>query len=63
MSLWLDGEELRGVFEYKTELFDDDTIARMIADYCELLEVVAEKPDMAMSSLPARRETRRRRPV
>ena len=30
VSLWLSGEEIHGVFEYKSELFDDDTIARMI---------------------------------
>ncbi len=33
VSMWEEGEELRGVFEYKTELFDEDTIARLIADY------------------------------
>ena len=36
VSLWKEGEELRGVFEYKTELFDEDTIARMIADYLRI---------------------------
>ena len=54
VSLWMEGEELRGVFEYKTELFNDGTITRAIADYQELLATVAEKPDTAISSLPAR---------
>jgi thioesterase domain-containing protein/acyl carrier protein len=54
ISLWLEGEELRGVFEYKTELFDDETIARMIADYRELLARLAEEPATALSALPDR---------
>jgi thioesterase domain-containing protein len=54
VSLWLDRDEIRGVFEFKTELFNDDTIARMIADYCELLKALAENPEIAMSSLPSR---------
>ncbi len=53
VSMWEEGEELRGVFEYKTELFDEDTIARVIADYQELLERLADDPDAAISSLPA----------
>ena len=54
VSFWLDGEELRGVFEYKTELFEEGTIAQIIADYRELLETLAEKPESAISVLPAR---------
>ncbi len=54
ISLWLDGEELRGVFEYKTELFHADTIARMIAEYRQLMELLAERPETAVSRLPAR---------
>jgi thioesterase domain-containing protein len=53
VSLWEDGEELQGVFEYKTELFDDGTVARVIADYRELLERLAGDPEAAISSLPA----------
>ena len=41
VSLWMEGDELRGVFDYKTELFDEDTIAEAIADYLELLAAVA----------------------
>jgi thioesterase domain-containing protein/acyl carrier protein len=54
VSLWVEGEELRGVFEYKTGLFQEETIARMIADYGELLAKLAESPATAISSLPAR---------
>jgi thioesterase domain-containing protein/acyl carrier protein len=54
VSLWMEDEELRGVFEYKTELFNEDTIARATADYLELLATVADKPDTAISTLPAR---------
>ena len=52
VSLWEEGQELRGVLEYKTELFDEDTIARLIADYRGLLERLADDPEAALSSLP-----------
>ena len=58
ISLWLDGEELRGVFEYRTELFHADTIARMIADYRQLMELVAERPQTAVSPLAWPNKTR-----
>ena len=54
VSMWIEGEELRGVFEYKTELFNDDTIAQAITDYLELLATVAQQPDVAISTLPDR---------
>jgi thioesterase domain-containing protein len=53
VSLWEDGEELRGVLEYKTELFDEGTVARLIADYGEVLEAFADDPARPLSSLPA----------
>ena len=52
VSLWEDGEELRGVFEYKTELFDADTVRRMIADYQDLLAALAENPERTITSFP-----------
>lgn len=53
VSLWLSEDEIHGVFEYKSELFDDDTIGRMIRDYCELLTELAANPETALSSLTA----------
>ena len=55
VSLWVEGEAIRGVVEYKTALFDEDTIATVIADYRELLMAVGEKPEIAISSLPPAR--------
>ncbi len=55
VSLWMEGEELRGVFEYKTELFDQETIAQMIADYRELLADARQRcPRWRYRLLPAR---------
>jgi thioesterase domain-containing protein/acyl carrier protein len=53
VSLWEDGEELRGVMEYKTELFDEGTIARLIAGYQDVLEALAADSNRPLSSLPA----------
>jgi thioesterase domain-containing protein/acyl carrier protein len=52
VSLWVDGDLVRGVVEYKTELFDESTIARMIADYERVLENFALDPARPISSLP-----------
>jgi thioesterase domain-containing protein len=54
VSLWMEGEEFKGVFEYKTELFNDDTIAGVITDYRELLATIAKNPEVAISALPAK---------
>jgi thioesterase domain-containing protein len=54
ISLWQAGDEIHGAIEYKAELFDDDTISRMIGDYRELLEAVTSNPDIMISSLPVR---------
>ena len=54
VSLWQAGDEIHGAIEYKAELFDDDTISRMIGDYRQLLEAVTSNPDIMISSLPVR---------
>jgi thioesterase domain-containing protein len=53
VSLWEDGAALRGVFEYKTELFHEETVAWLIADYLDVLEALAQDPERTLSSLPA----------
>jgi thioesterase domain-containing protein len=53
VSIWEEGGGLRGVFEYKTGLFDEGTVERMIADYGNVLAAIAEDPERTVSSLPA----------
>jgi amino acid adenylation domain-containing protein/non-ribosomal peptide synthase protein (TIGR01720 family) len=45
-------EELRGVIEYNTDLFDEATIARMAGHFQVLLESAAANPDQPISTLP-----------
>lgn len=47
---------ITGVFEYKTDLFDDATISQMIRDFQTLLEEIVANPDRCIS------KTRRRAP-
>jgi amino acid adenylation domain-containing protein/non-ribosomal peptide synthase protein (TIGR01720 family) len=43
---------LWGGFEYRTDLFDKSTIARMAGHFAQLLEAVTEQPDMPVAHLP-----------
>jgi amino acid adenylation domain-containing protein len=44
--------ELRGAFEYNANLFDDDTIARMVEHFKTLVEAIATNPDECVGQLP-----------
>jgi amino acid adenylation domain-containing protein len=44
-------EGIQGFFEYKTDLFEASTIARMIQLYETLLETVIEQPDIQLNAL------------
>jgi amino acid adenylation domain-containing protein len=46
------GEELSGAFEYSTDLFDPDTIKRLIGQFHTLLEAIASDPDQSIMTLP-----------
>src|SRR6185436_15439116 len=46
------GEEIIGVFEYSTDLFDTTTMLRMRHGFERLLEGVASHPDARLSELP-----------
>ncbi|HEX5708787.1 MAG TPA: amino acid adenylation domain-containing protein, partial [Pyrinomonadaceae bacterium] len=46
------GPELEGFFEYKTELFDASTIARLGEHLLTLLEGIAAEPSQTLSELP-----------
>ena len=46
------GEQLNGVVEYNTDLFDADTIERLIGHYQVLLRGALHTPDQPLSRLP-----------
>jgi len=54
LSLYFDelGPELQGTFEYNTDLFDRDTIARMGRQVRTLLEGIVADPSARISELP-----------
>ncbi|MFN2413682.1 MAG: amino acid adenylation domain-containing protein [Pyrinomonadaceae bacterium] len=53
-------EGLSGTVEYNTDLFDAETIGRMIGHYRRLLEAVAADPDQPLSALDILTEGERR---
>jgi amino acid adenylation domain-containing protein len=46
------GEGVHGHFQYSSDLFDADTIDRMIGHYVRILEAAAAAPDSALSTMP-----------
>ena len=50
-SLWNAGEGIRGVIEYNTDIFDDETIERFVGNYRALLEAITKDADQQISSL------------
>ncbi|MET0622646.1 MAG: condensation domain-containing protein, partial [Pyrinomonadaceae bacterium] len=42
---------LAGIIQYSTELFDEETVARLLSGYREILEVVAADPEKRLSEL------------
>jgi amino acid adenylation domain-containing protein len=52
ITLWEAGDTAVGQIEYSTDLFDDDTIARMLRHFEVLLEGIADDPDRRISELP-----------
>ncbi len=47
-----DGEGVRGSVSYRTELFDPETVDRMLGHFALLLDRAAAEPDRSLSSLP-----------
>ncbi|EPR66935.1 non-ribosomal peptide synthetase [Cyclobacterium qasimii] len=41
--------ELKGLFEYKTSLFGEDEMAKIIKDYLHLLETICQQPSVPIS--------------
>jgi amino acid adenylation domain-containing protein len=52
VTLWEAGDAAVGQIEYSTDLFDDDTIARMLRHFEVLLEGIVDDPDRRISELP-----------
>ncbi|HEV2735538.1 MAG TPA: condensation domain-containing protein, partial [Longimicrobiaceae bacterium] len=52
LGLAEDGERLVGEAAYRTELFDADTVDRMLGHYLALLERAAAEPDRPLAELP-----------
>ncbi|MCB5909708.1 non-ribosomal peptide synthetase [Streptomyces pinistramenti] len=52
LSMVLLGGELTGCWEYRTSLFDADTVAAMSAHLTEVLRAVAADPDIPVEAIP-----------
>jgi amino acid adenylation domain-containing protein/thioester reductase-like protein len=60
LNLWDSGEELVGVFEYRADLFDAGTVARMAEHLCVLLASAAAGPDQRVAELELLTDRERR---
>jgi amino acid adenylation domain-containing protein len=60
MSVWEAGQELAGVIEYNTDLFDADTMERLLGHFRALLEGLAANPETRLVDLPLLTEAERR---
>ncbi|BAY65521.1 amino acid adenylation [Calothrix brevissima NIES-22] len=52
--------ELRGAFEYNANLFDNDTIARMVEHFQILVEAIVNNPEQPIAKLPLLTATEQR---
>ncbi|AJC65785.1 MULTISPECIES: non-ribosomal peptide synthetase [Dickeya] len=50
LSMEKQGDELLGVFEYSTDLFNEDTITRLSRNFTFLLSEIAAQPDASLCS-------------
>jgi amino acid adenylation domain-containing protein len=60
LNLWEEGDEVRGLFEFNTDLFDRATIERMAGHYRRLLEAASRNPESRVGRLPILGEVERR---
>ena len=56
-----EGRELKAAVEYKTDLFDADTIRRMLQNFNVLLQNIVTQPDQRISQLPVLTSQERQR--
>jgi Condensation domain len=61
LTLVESADGLRGWLEYNTDLFDSDTVRRMVAHYHMLLQGAADDPDRRLHELPLLTAVERRR--
>ncbi|NEP26961.1 amino acid adenylation domain-containing protein, partial [Moorena sp. SIO3I6] len=52
LHLWLEGEEIKGLCAYNRDLFEAETISRMVSHYENLLSAAVETPERPISKLP-----------
>ncbi|MEW6301939.1 MAG: amino acid adenylation domain-containing protein [Verrucomicrobiota bacterium] len=52
LSMEEDGERLEGYVEFNSDLFEPDTVSRLLGHFQTLLEAVVENPDMKLTALP-----------
>ncbi len=62
-TLWKEAGRLVGSVEYSTDLFDETTVDRLIAQYGNLLDAAAASPDTAIGQLPLMDEKQRQQVV
>jgi natural product biosynthesis luciferase-like monooxygenase protein/amino acid adenylation domain-containing protein/FkbM family methyltransferase len=58
-----DGQELRGAVEYNTDLFDGDTVIRMVRHYERLLESMVQEPERRISAMAMMGENERQQMI
>ncbi len=56
LTLWETERGLDGAFTYSSDLFDEETIARISEQFASLLQIVVEDPDIRLSVLRERIE-------
>jgi natural product biosynthesis luciferase-like monooxygenase protein/amino acid adenylation domain-containing protein len=61
LSMIAESDGFKGQFEYNTDLFDEDSIDRMVGHLLTLLEGVVASPDVAVGLLPILEEAERDR--
>ncbi|GFZ92165.1 amino acid adenylation domain-containing protein [Okeania sp. KiyG1] len=52
LHLWPVGEEIKGFCAYNRDLFEAETISRMLSHYQNLLAAAVETPELAVGKLP-----------
>lgn len=52
LSLWEEADELNGLVEYSTDLFEIGSIRRMVGHYKQVLAAMAAQPEQKLSQVP-----------
>ncbi|NET44012.1 non-ribosomal peptide synthetase [Okeania sp. SIO2B3] len=57
LHLWVEGEEIKGLCAYNRDLFEAETINRMLSHYQNLLSAAVENPELPIGKLPLMSQT------